>query len=171
MSRKPKRPEIAGLRPDGPWNAKICNYCFDLPHRRPRKPWKNPQTSKMTVGCPGCEKQWEPEPEELQSRGMNAAALDRAAWDLLGDQVAREMAGVSTYEEAVRAVVVAVEIPKLRPEGKRAMYCNHCFGLAHRRQVDKPCAGCGERFAPEMIPIHTGMMSSMAGIPELDSIA
>ncbi len=171
MSRKPKRPEIAGLRPDGPWNARICNYCFDLPHRRPRKPWKHPASLKMTTGCPGCGKQWEPEPEEASRSGMNQAALERAAWDLLGDQVAREAAGVETYEQAVRAVVCALEIPKHRPEGKRAAHCNWCFGLAHRRQVDKPCPGCGEHFAPEMIPVHTGMASNLNGFAELDSIA
>lgn len=171
MSRKPKRPEIAGLKPDGPWDARVCNYCFDLAHRRPRRPWRDHKSGEMAEGCPGCRKLWMPELDDPNAP-MNRAAVERAAWDLLADQLARERAGVSTFEQAIRAVADLFENPNpARPEGKRARYCNVCFGLPHRRPPDRPCDGCGDVFACEVIPIATGLASTMAGIPELDSIA
>ena len=162
MSRKPKRPVIGGLRPEGPFSARVCNYCYDIGERRPRGTWIDPRTKEVKSGCPGCSKDWEPDPDEESDYQV---ALDEAAWNLLGDQLAREQAGVATFE-AAKAYVIDSGIVRGPGQGeevivKAGKHCRVCCGLAHRRDPGgRACDGCGERFAPECLPIATGMQSS-----------
>ena len=159
MSRKPKRPVIGGLRPEGPFNARVCVYCYDMPERRPRGTWIDPYTREVRTGCPGCKEDWAPDPEDETDEQI---AIDEAAWALLSDQLAREQAGVSTFE-AAKAYVVDSGIVKAGEEMivKAGKFCRVCSGLAHRRDPrGTKCRGCGEVFAPECLPIATGMQSS-----------
>lgn len=166
MSRKPRRPTIRGVRPEGRPRAKTCHWCFDMPHRRVLGPWRDPVTKETKIGCPGCGRSYRDEEDEETM----SANLQEAAWELLEDQRAREVFGVSTFEEALRAVEGVDEHPDPGAQGRFAKYCNVCFGLAHRRRPDG-CPQCKGEFGPEMLPVHTGLQSTMFGIPELDSIA
>ncbi len=164
MSRKPKRPLIGGLKPEGREHAMVCKFCFDLPHRRPTEPYVDQRIGQVRTGCPGCGLMFAPEkkPDDLTP--------EEAAWQLLENQHARETAGVSTFEEALEAVQELFEDPDPGREGRKTTrYCNVCFGLAHRRPPGGKCQ-CGGRFEPEMLSIMTGCQSSLAGFMDLDSI-
>lgn len=169
MSRKPRRPTIAGLRREGRLDAPVCGWCFDQPWRRPlpTEVWKDPHDpTRLRTGCPGCGGKYEQEFHEYSK-----LTLEEAAWQLLENQNAREAAGVSTFAEALEAVRDLFDDPNPKSEGKRAKYCNVCFGLAHRRPPLGKCPGCKGCFAPEPIAIATGMQSTLAPVMDLDSIA
>ncbi len=166
MSRKPRRPVVAGLKREGRSSAPICDWCFDLPHRRPQTPYLDHRTGEHKEGCPGCGLLWAQEQTEYDD-----LTPEQAAWQLLSNQNARERAGVSTFSQALEVVMELYEDPNPKREGKRNQkYCNVCFGLPHRRPPLNCCPGCGGAFAAEVIPIGTGPQSSLAGFLDLDSL-
>jgi hypothetical protein len=165
MSRKPRRPLIGGLKPEGREHAMVCRFCFDLPHRRPQAPYVDQRTGQVRTGCPGCSLQF-----EAEKTSFNDLTPEEAAWQLLENQHARETAGVSTFEEALEVVQELFEDPDPGSDGRKTTrYCNVCFGMAHRRPPGRRCS-CGGRFAPEILAIATGIQSSLAGFLDLDSI-